>query len=224
MDRDYYDAVSDTSTLFWGAVIFLAVSAAGFLVGHAIKRQRNRRSDGRAVDEGHRADPRFVHTLADIWHQTDEFPLTDQTRGQRKAIKDRWKAREKAQKHQNKSYGAGAQPVPATPAEPITAQTRPVTKPHRRLNELVGGDKVERGHIKDPEDDPLVKSLVDGRTWSSVDDAKSRAAADVSIDMAGFSAREEEEFLLVYGPKEVRKAIKERRAAREKAQKHQNRS
>jgi hypothetical protein len=34
---------------------------------------------------------------------TDEFPLTDQTRGQRKAIKERRKAHEKAQKHQNKS-------------------------------------------------------------------------------------------------------------------------
>ena len=41
-------------------------------------------------------------------------------------------------------------------------------------------------------------------------------------DMAGFSEREEEEFLLHHGPKQVRKAIKERRKAREKAQKHQN--
>ena len=81
------------STLFWGAVIFVAVVAAWILVGNAIKRQRGRRSDGRAVDEGHREDPRFVHTLADIWHQTDEFPLTDQTRGQRTAIKERRKAR-----------------------------------------------------------------------------------------------------------------------------------
>ena len=81
------------STLFWGAVIFVALVAACLLVGKAIKRQRGRRSDGRAVDEGHREDPRFVHTLADIWHQTDEFPLTDQTRGQRTAIKERRKAR-----------------------------------------------------------------------------------------------------------------------------------
>ena len=157
------------TTLFWGAVIVVALVAACLLVGKTIETPRNRR-------------------------KFDGAGAVNQQRG------------------------------PATPAEPITAQTRPVTKPHRRLDELVGGDKVEGGHIKDPEDDPLVKSLVDGRTWSSVDDAKSRAAADVSIDMAGFSAREEEEFLLVYGPKEVRKAIKERRAAREKAQKHQNRS
>ena len=34
-------------------------------------------------------------------------------------------------------------------------------------------------------------------------------------DMAGFSEREEEEFLLHHGPKQVRKAIKERRKARE---------
>ena len=45
----------------------------------------------------------FDRTLADIWHETDEFSLTDQTRGQRKAIKERRKAHEKAQKHQNKS-------------------------------------------------------------------------------------------------------------------------
>ncbi len=38
-------------------------------------------------------------------------------------------------------------------------------------------------------------------------------------DVAGFSAREEEEFLLHHGPKKVRKAIKERRKAREQAQK-----
>jgi hypothetical protein len=31
--------------------------------------------------------------------------------------------------------------------------------------------------------------------------------------------REEEEFLLAYGPREVRKAMKERRKAREQAQK-----
>jgi len=38
-------------------------------------------------------------------------------------------------------------------------------------------------------------------------------------DMGSFSAREEEEFLLFHGPKQVRKAIKERRKAREQAQK-----
>ena len=40
--------------------------------------------------------------------------------------------------------------------------------------------------------------------------------------MAGFSDREEEKFLLVYGPKKVRKAIKERRKAREQAKKQSN--
>ena len=52
--------------------------------------------------------PRFLHTLAELWHQTDEVPLTDQTRGQRKAIKERRKAREKAQKHQNRKSDAVA--------------------------------------------------------------------------------------------------------------------
>jgi hypothetical protein len=38
-------------------------------------------------------------------------------------------------------------------------------------------------------------------------------------DMAGFSEREEEDFLLIYGPRKVRKAMKQRRKAREQAQK-----
>jgi hypothetical protein len=101
MYPDHYDF--PTSPLIWGAVIFVAVVGAWLLVANAIQRLRNRRSDGRAVEEGHREDPRFVHTLADIWHMTDEFPLADQTRGQRKAIKERRKAHEKAQKHRNKS-------------------------------------------------------------------------------------------------------------------------
>jgi hypothetical protein len=98
--------------------------------------------------------------------------------------------------------GAAKQRLPATPTEPITAQTRPVTKPHRRPTELVDGDTVDGGHIKDPEDDPLVDSLPD-RGW-------------------GFSEREEEEFLLIHGPHKVRKAINERRKAREQAKKPSN--
>ena len=43
-------------------------------------------------------------------------------------------------------------------------------------------------------------------------------------DMAGFSEREEEEFLLHHGPKQIRKAIKERRKAREQAQKKPSQS
>jgi hypothetical protein len=189
-------------------LIFLAVFVCCFFVWKAIEWLRNRRSDGRAVEEGHRDDPRFVHTLADIWHQTDEFPLTGQNRKQRKAIKERRKAREKAQKHQSQSQGAGAlnqQRVPATPAEPITAQSRPVTKPHKRRAELVGGDTAEGGHTKDPEDDPLVDILF-------------------PRGPGGFSKREEEEFLLIHGPREVRKAIRERRNAREQAQKKQSQS
>jgi hypothetical protein len=65
--------------------------------------------------------------------------------------------------------------------------------------------------MKDPEDD----SLLDRRTtWRLAD----QYSLDESTDMAGFSEREEEEFLLIYGPRKVRKAIKERRKAREQAQ------
>jgi hypothetical protein len=97
------------STLFWGAVIFVALVAACLLIGKAIGWLRHRRRfDDRPVEEGHTKDGRFEpspfdRTLADIWHETDEFPLTDQTRGHRKAIKERRKAHEKAQQHQNKS-------------------------------------------------------------------------------------------------------------------------
>ena len=41
-------------------------------------------------------------------------------------------------------------------------------------------------------------------------------------DMGGFSEKEEEEFLLHHGPKKVRKAIKERRKARQQSQKQQS--
>jgi hypothetical protein len=67
-----------------------------------------------------------------------------------------WKAIEWL-RNRRKFDGAGAvnqQRAPATPAQSITAQSRPVTKPHRRLAELVGGDTVEDGHITDPEEDP----------------------------------------------------------------------
>ena len=132
------------STLFWGAVIFVALVAGCLLVGKTIETPRN----GRKFD------------------------------------------------------GPGAvnqQRNPATPAEPPIAQSRPVTKPHRRLAELVGDDEVQGGHIKDPEDDPLVNSLLD--------------------------KRDEEEFLLIYGPPKVRKAIRERRNARlSNSQKKQSQS
>jgi hypothetical protein len=112
-------------------------------------------------------------------------------------------------RNRRKFDDAGAvnqQLAPTTPTEPITGQSRPVTKPHSRLAELVGGDTVEDGHITDPEDDPLVYSLLDRTTRRRVSD-------DESTDMAGFSQREEDEFLLAYGPRKVRKAIIERRAA-----------
>jgi hypothetical protein len=150
------------STLFWGAVIFVALVAACLLVGKAIETPRNRR----------------------------------------------------------KFDGAGTgtqQRLQATATEPITAQSRPVTKHHRRPAEFVGGDTVEGGHTKDPEDDPLVDSLLDRRTCR-------RVGLGESTDMAGFSEREEEEFLLTYGPRKVRKAIRERRNAREQAQKKQSQS
>jgi hypothetical protein len=70
--------------------------------------------------------------------------------------------------------------------------------------------------MKDDEDhwEPFDRANV----WKSVDQYR----LDESTDMAGFSDREEEEFLLIYGPRDVRKAIRERRKAREQAQKNQS--
>ena len=65
--------------------------------------------------------------------------------------------------------------------------------------------------MKDAEDEPPL----DGKTvWRLVDEYR----WDECTDMAGFSEREEEEFLLRYGPKKIRNAIKERRKAREQEQ------
>ena len=89
-----------TSPLFWGAVIVVALLvAACLLVG---KRNRTR-FDGRPMEEGRTKDPRFDQTLfdqalADVWHETDEFSLTDPTRKQRKG-----KASEQVQKKQSDS-------------------------------------------------------------------------------------------------------------------------
>jgi hypothetical protein len=69
--------------------------------------------------------------------------------------------------------------------------------------------------MKNYEDDPLL----DSRTqWRLAD----QYFHDELTDMAGFSDREEEDFLLIYGPRKVRKAIKERRKAREQAHKGNN--
>jgi hypothetical protein len=75
---------------------------------------------------------------------------------------------------------------------------------------------LEGARMKDDEDhwEPFDRANV----WKSVDQYR----LDESTDMAGFSDREEEEFLLIYGPRDVRKAIRERRKAREQAQKNQS--
>ena len=77
-----------TSPLFWGAVIFVALLVVACLL--VVGKRNRRRFDGRPMEKGHTKDPRFDQTLfdqtlADIWHQTDEFPLTDQNRKLRTA-------------------------------------------------------------------------------------------------------------------------------------------
>jgi hypothetical protein len=62
MESDrYHWALPDTSTMFWGAVIFLAVFVSCFFAWKAIERLRNRRKfDGVAVEAGQIKDPRFA--------------------------------------------------------------------------------------------------------------------------------------------------------------------
>jgi hypothetical protein len=109
MDWDkFYKAQSDTSTLFWGAVIFLAVVVSCFFAWKAIDRLRNwSRFNGLEIEANDIKDPRFAGSMADIlqWdartgmtqHASDESLLIYGTRKQRKAIKER-RARERAQK------------------------------------------------------------------------------------------------------------------------------
>ena len=71
-----------------------------------------------------------------------------------------WKAIERP--HNGRKFdGVGAvdqQRVSATPAERITAKSRPITKPHRRLTEFVDGDTVEGGHIRTPRTTPWLRA------------------------------------------------------------------
>jgi hypothetical protein len=62
--------------------------------------------------------------------------------------------------------------------------------------------------MKKPEDSPW--QPWDRKAARTVTD---RFWGDESTDMAGFSRREEDEFLLAFGPRKVRKAIVERRTA-----------
>ena len=67
------------STLFWGAVMVVALVAACLLVGKAIARP----SDGRPK-QGHTQKSRYDQTLfdqtvAELWNQTDESPPIDPT-------------------------------------------------------------------------------------------------------------------------------------------------
>src|SRR5258707_14113022 len=72
------------SPLFWGVLIVVAIVAACLLVGKAVERSRNGRpSDGRPK-QGHTKKSRFDQTLfdqtvAELWYESDEFPLTDPT-------------------------------------------------------------------------------------------------------------------------------------------------
>jgi hypothetical protein len=130
--RDYGKYGFPVSTLFWGALVFLALFVSCFLVWKAIERLRNnlRKFDSEAVDEGHPKDPK------DPWGQAISRPLADYhsspglgggvehelgglgnmsqreqeelfstyaPRRVRKEMQRRRTAREQAQKHQNKS-------------------------------------------------------------------------------------------------------------------------
>jgi hypothetical protein len=74
------------STLFWGALIFLALVVSWILAGKALEWLRNRKKPGgeAVVERGHTKDV-LTETLAEVWH-------SDQ---QRKSIKNAGSAWEK---------------------------------------------------------------------------------------------------------------------------------
>jgi hypothetical protein len=138
----YYRHGFDIDTLFWGALIFLALFVFCLLAWKAIERLRNRRKfDDVAVGGGHMKGPKAPGT--------PRIPGTP-NRGGRKA---------------------GGQPDRAFE-----------DRAFRRIFE---------------------------EQWRGQE----------HTDMAGMNQREQEEFLLAYGPRKERKAIRERRKAREQAQK-----
>jgi hypothetical protein len=120
---DYRHAF-DIGTLFWGALIFLALFVSCFLAWKAIEWLRNRRKfDGAAVEGGHPEDPTEAwdhaisrpladHHYGDGWggfggfgglgsmnqREQEELFSTYAPRKVRKAMKERRKAREQAQK------------------------------------------------------------------------------------------------------------------------------
>jgi hypothetical protein len=74
----------------------------------------------------------------------------------------------------------------------------------------------EAGNMRDLEDPRNPYDPTFAPSWAQY--------ADEGSTMAGMNQREEEEFFLAFGTRKHRKAIKERRKAREQAQKHQNKS
>jgi len=106
------------STLFWGALIFLALFVSCFLAWKAIEWVRNRRnSDGVVVDGGNPEDPwdkaisrPTADYFTDEWGGLGSMSQREQEelfsiyapRKVRKAMRARRKAREQAQKKQNK--------------------------------------------------------------------------------------------------------------------------
>jgi hypothetical protein len=93
-----YDTLTDTSTLFWGAALFVALVALFFLVGKAIERLRNRskppnESSGQAISrpsaDGYgNALGNFASMIASGHDDSSSAP-----RKRRKATKARRRAR-----------------------------------------------------------------------------------------------------------------------------------
>jgi hypothetical protein len=81
--------------------------------------------------------------------------------------------------------------------------------------------RVDLDNAQDQEPDFAITTGFEGEWLASPIDGFS--SANTSTDMAGMNRREQEEFLLIYGSGKQRRAIKARRAARERAQKHDKR-
>jgi len=78
---------------------------------------------------------------------------------------------------------------------------------------------VKGGRMKDPKPTWDAENPFNPRDPAFREVFGEQVCGPERLDMAGMNQREEEEFLLLYGPRKERKAIKKRRKAEKQAEK-----
>jgi len=122
--QEDYDTLTDSSTLFWGASILIALVASCLLASKGIKWLRNRRKfDDAAAEGGHHRDPEdpWVHSISSAFpdhdgaalvqsrdygaamNQREQQEIFSAARKARNEMQRRRTAREQAQKTQSDS-------------------------------------------------------------------------------------------------------------------------